>query len=37
MTGSIYLGFSILGIISVIGAAIVLLGIAPKAAGEKNG
>jgi D-galactonate transporter len=34
MTGSIYLGFFILGVISVIGAAIVLVGIAPKAAGE---
>jgi len=36
MTGSIYLGFSILGIISVIGAAIILLGIAPLAAGENK-
>ena len=36
MTGSIYLGFSLLGIISVIGAAIILLGIAPLAAGENK-
>lgn len=33
-TGNIYLGFSILGIISLIGAAIVLVGIAPPAAGQ---
>ena len=36
ITGSIYLGFSILGIIAVIGAAIILLGIAPLAAGENK-
>ena len=29
VTGSIFLGFTILGVVSVIGAAIVLLGIAP--------
>jgi nitrate/nitrite transporter NarK len=33
-TGNLYLGFSILGIISLIGAAIVLMGIAPPAAGQ---
>jgi hypothetical protein len=32
MTGSIYLGFLILGIISLIGATIVLFGIAPPVA-----
>lgn len=36
MTGTIYLGFSILGIISLVGAAIILFGIAAPATAEKR-
>ncbi|MFB9267257.1 MFS transporter, partial [Bradyrhizobium erythrophlei] len=36
VTGSIYLGFTILGLISIIGAAIIVLGIAPTIAGERR-